>query len=944
MAATRISNHSSRKFARKILSGLIAQLLSCAKDSLAARAAAQRVLPPRSALSALTLAALALPGLSPSPVCAAAEGDGIDFQYGRYREDRRQGVLGVVFDSETGLFSGKSKLTSPRPIEVDTLNGRARMTLSGRWKLGVNLTQDTWSGASPISTAPVVAGTNSPNVVSGASPLVRDGLKEFFIDEKLNFYRQGSRDDIGTLLPGVRDNQLTHTMSTASPEARKQLDFKLTHEWDDSAAYVGAGVSRENDFRSRFLNLGGRWDFNQKQTAVNAGLSYTRNRTSATLDPDAVSFIDTFGYEELFFDETDEFCCFRHRKRSGPGQIETTYEQNEFGDGTLTAAKIQGKREDVGLQLGLSQVLSKNSLVKFRLDYARNKGYMANPYKLVTRVGAAATLDQLQAGPAIASMDSILERRPEKREQVSWSLGYQHYFPRADAALHLDYQYTHDDWGIRAHALQAQWVQPLGRGWTVTPHARYYSQSSADFYHPYLFQLVVTDENGELIDHPWNQLRLPEHYSSDQRLSAFGALGAGITINKRFAKGISLEIGYERYKHAGDLKLSGGGEQSFADFSYYTLNAALRVDMEQIKPSSGSEASNDVFERHGDMHTNHADLAPAGVMFNHALAKSGDFMLGYRYMSSEQAGNVLQGSDAVSLDTVRLIACGNQECQVAPNKMTMNMHMLEFMYAWNNKLTLMVMPQWMDMQMNLTPLTEDTGSGHGHGGDVHNHQTGGLGDTGVHALFKLLDRPEHQVNVGLGLSAPTGDVGIELRKTATNPDPSGQRIHYGMQLGSGTWDFIPTLTYVGSAERFFWGAQLTGTKRLESRNKSGYRLGDHYQSSIWGGYKFTRRLAATMRGIYTRQGAIQGRYPASTEIDPNTGEPYVPQHVGPFDQPASYGGKFWDLGLGVSFTVPSGSFAGNALKFEWLQPLQDDFNGYQLERKGAWTLSWSTMF
>jgi hypothetical protein len=136
--------------------------------------------------------------------------------------------------------------------------------------------------------------------------------------------------------------------------------------------------------------------------------------------------------------------------------------------------------------------------------------------------------------------------------------------------------------------------------------------------------------------------------------------------------------------------------------------------------------------------------------------------------------------------------------------------------------------------------------------------------------------------------------------------------------------------------------------RLKGQNKSGYRLGDIFQGSVWGGYHFTHWLAGTMRGIYTWQDSIHGRLnPSQTLVsDPNTGElvPFASQHIGSFDFPGNYGGQFVDLGLGVNFTVPSGAFAGNSLKFEWLQPLHTDYNGYQLDRDYALNFTWSYGF
>jgi hypothetical protein len=50
------------------------------------------------------------------------------------------------------------------------------------------------------------------------------------------------------------------------------------------------------------------------------------------------------------------------------------------------------------------------------------------------------------------------------------------------------------------------------------------------------------------------------------------------------------------------------------------------------------------------------------------------------------------------------------------------------------------------------------------------------------------------------------------------------------------------------------------------------------------------------------------------------------------------------LGLGVNVTAPSGAFAGNTLKFEWLQPVHTDYNGYQLDRDYALNVTWSYGF
>ena len=904
----------------------------------------QRLNRTQTSLSALTTAALVLPVLLQTTAHAAEE-DSVDFQYSHYQEGKRD-----IYGS--GLNGIEKLPQNLNPIEVDSVHGSGRFTLTDRIKFAFNYTQDTWSGATPIGTAPALSGGNNPIfnrdsegkviAITGASPLAGAGagLSPLFFSRNLkNIYPAVYDPSQDIYVPGTQNNQLTDVLSYASPETRNQGDFQLSYGWDEAALDIGGGISVENDYESSFANLGGRLDFNQKKTAFNWGVSYTNSDTFATLDPDGLPFFDTTAYDNSQFITDDGGKTIFIEPQVAAGYVESNWVFDEAQSTINRTAMLHGNRQDWGSQLGLTQVLGKDALLSLNLNYTRSTGYLANPYKVVYghtvffKPGQELGEEVLYTGNGGA----FLEIRPDERNLFNWHLGYDHYIEPLDAALHFDYSFAHDDWGINAHTFEADWVQPLGAGWTVTPRIRYYSQSSADFYTTGIFQTFEGDFNSGVFQ---QTSYFPKFYSSDQRLSGFGTLSGGVTVNKQFAKGVSLETGFEYYTHQGNLKLGGGGEQDFADFDYWVANAALKVNLGALDAGGGSH------DGHGEHH--HHSNSPAGVMFDHTLPKAGDFMVGYRYMRSQQAGDLLFGSHPVSIDTVRAEGCNGKECAVTPDFMAMNMHMLDLMYAPTDWLTLMLMPQWMDMNMTMTPNPNVQLTG-GHGGHsaAHAHQTGGIGDFGAYALFKAFDNPNHHLTLSLGGTAPTGDVDIVLRKTSVNP-VDDQLIHYGMQLGSGTWDFKPALTYTGNMDNFLWGAQANATVRLEGKNESGYRLGDIFQGSVWGGYNWTNWLATTVRGVYTWQDRIHGAIrPSQAQVtDPNTGElvPFVPQHIGPFDFPGNYGGQFVDLGLGVNVTVPSGAFQGNTLKFEWLQPLHTDYNGYQLDRDYTLNFTWGYGF
>ena len=68
----------------------------------------------------------------------------------------------------------------------------------------------------------------------------------------------------------------------------------------------------------------------------------------------------------------------------------------------------------------------------------------------------------------------------------------------------------------------------------------------------------------------------------------------------------------------------------------------------------------------------------------------------------------------------------------------------------------------------------------------------------------------HRVLVGAGISFPTGSID----KKDDTPAAPDQQLPYPMQLGSGTFDLLPGLTYLGQAGKLGWGAEAMATLRL----------------------------------------------------------------------------------------------------------------------------------
>ena len=128
-----------------------------------------------------------------------------------------------------------------------------------------------------------------------------------------------------------------------------------------------------------------------------------------------------------------------------------------------------------------------------------------------------------------------------------------------------------------------------------------------------------------------------------------------------------------------------------------------------------------------------------------------------------------------------------------------------------------------------------------------------------------------------GMSLPSGHAAQRLNPVAGHDhDPSTVKqpeyLHYGMQLGSGTWDVNAGLVYLGETQTWQWGARVALTSRLGQRNADGYAWGDRFESSAWLGYALTQHLALSLRGLATVQGKIKGRFDAHRELDVVSGE------------------------------------------------------------------------
>ncbi len=299
--------------------------------------------------------------------------------------------------------------------------------------------------------------------------------------------------------------------------------------------------------------------------------------------------------------------------------------------------------------------------------------------------------------------------------------------------------------------------------------------------------------------------------------------------------------------------------------------------------------------------------APMGVMADHAHS-AGEWMLAYQF-TRMQMSRLRDGSERIST------AEALDDFNAAPTDMDMDMHMLMLMYAPTDRLTLMVMGHYMDNTMDMAMS----------GGMTGTMETSGIGDTFVGGIYKMIDADRQQVLLNFGVSLPTGSTDEDVDMMG------GMRAGYPMQLGSGTLDLRPGLTWLGQSDQWSWGAQTMATVRT-GENSEDYTLGDELMLTAWGARRVNEWLSLSLRVEQHQFSNVDG---ADPEMNPA---------ASPVTAPGNQGGERTSLGLGANVHLQGDALAGHRVGMEFLRPVRERLDGPQMAGNYIFTLAWEYAF
>jgi hypothetical protein len=311
---------------------------------------------------------------------------------------------------------------------------------------------------------------------------------------------------------------------------RKSIGTQVSvngHYYIDSISAASIDVvANASEYTEERTEISAGVDFLHEKTMISAG--YTNSEEN---DFSAHSAFLSIGQD--FFGDLTKLTMGYARGWDAVGKIESDFSK------------------DVDRQiykLGVSQVLTKNSLIGFDLETISDEGYLNNPYR---------SYRFFDPDPEI-NFGTAVEVYPETRTTTAVAVRGLYYLPYR-ASIKGEYRYFTDSWGIDAHTYELLYVHPFGRQWTLEAKVRRYSQTSADFYSDIF---AFKDENDFL--------------ARDKELSTY----TGMT----YGGGVTYELGQGVIPHIDKLKLT-----LLVDYLKYEYDDFRDVTAENGSLTAGTE-------------------------------------------------------------------------------------------------------------------------------------------------------------------------------------------------------------------------------------------------------------------------------------------------------------------------------------------------------------------
>lgn len=282
------------------------------------------------------------------------------------------------------------------------------------------------------------------------------------------------------------------------------------------------------------------------------------------------------------------------------------------------------------------------------------------------------------------------------------------------------------------------------------------------------------------------------------------------------------------------------------------------------------------------------------------LIPGGEWQVGYRYDFASRGSN-RTGTRRESIS--RVFERGFTRAAYSQD---IEVHRMELLYAPFDRLTLGVRLPYLKIE---TRYRSSDGSS-------FTTESEGVGDLEFSGRLRFTRKGTESFNLHLALQAPTGTV-TEKGRTP----PSGrERLPYDEQVGTGTWNILPGITYLGNHRGTSWGLQV-GADFTLGNNEEGWSRGDSWHAGGWLGQRWFDLVTSVVTVRWQEWSDVNGR---DGDI----------RRSWPSGDPNLYGGAHLVLGSTLELAIPG--LRGQRLSIDASWPVYQSLDGPQLE--GRWRL------
>jgi len=355
---------------------------------------------------------------------------------------------------------------------------------------------------------------NEPSRVSASEAIIA-GTKTFNNDQILNL--KVTVDALtGASANGAVTQPNPQTFTSPSGEKNYQVkanttpldntfkDFRLqaNAQWtqplgNDYTWSVGSNLSKEYDYLSVGANTNIAKDFNKKNTTLSAGLA---------LNYDVINPVGGIAKPLTPMLYPNQFA------RS------VSSDDNEADSNNKITIADSDHKTTADLLFGVTQVINRRMIMQFNYSLSQVDGYLTDPYKFLSRVNNTGLTQQY-----------LYENRPNSRTKHAFFAQTKYHLN--NSIIDASYRYMTDDWHINSHTVDLHYRINLSKGSYIEPHVRYYTQTAADFYQPFIQEEAV----------------LPEFASADYRVGKMDAYTLGVKYGMPVTSGQSMAFRVEYY-------------------------------------------------------------------------------------------------------------------------------------------------------------------------------------------------------------------------------------------------------------------------------------------------------------------------------------------------------------------------------------------------------------